>query len=66
MHELFRAPDVFREGAENCARGGRAPVSISESGLNPFFCSLHEYLFFLENSELFTGQGFFLAHKLKS
>jgi len=23
--ELFRASNVFREGAENCARGGRAP-----------------------------------------
>lgn len=29
--EFFRAPDVFREGAENRARGGRAPHSISES-----------------------------------
>jgi len=28
--EHLRAPDVFREGAENCARGGRAPVLISE------------------------------------
>jgi ferredoxin len=27
--------DVFREGAENSARGGRAPFSISEFGLNP-------------------------------
>ena len=23
--EFFCASDVFREGAENCARGGRAP-----------------------------------------
>ncbi len=23
--QLFDASDVFREGAENCARGGRAP-----------------------------------------
>ncbi len=28
-HFLLR-PTVFREGAENCARGGRAPVSTSE------------------------------------
>ena len=30
----FSRARVFREGAENCARGGRAPFSISESGLN--------------------------------
>jgi hypothetical protein len=26
---------VFREGAGNCARGGRAPFSISDFGINP-------------------------------
>jgi hypothetical protein len=31
---LFGAFDVFREGAENCARGGRAPISIMVFGLN--------------------------------
>lgn len=30
----LRAPRAFREGAENHARGGRAPVSISEIGFN--------------------------------
>jgi hypothetical protein len=30
--ELFERPTVFREGAENSARDGRAPFSISESG----------------------------------
>jgi hypothetical protein len=30
--ELFSAYEVFREGAENGARGGRAPHSISEFG----------------------------------
>jgi hypothetical protein len=29
----FSAHEVFREGAENSARGGRAPISISEFGL---------------------------------
>jgi hypothetical protein len=28
--EAFQCARVFREGAENCARGGRAPLSISE------------------------------------
>ncbi len=31
----FPAAGVFREGAENRARGGRARLSISEFGLNP-------------------------------
>jgi hypothetical protein len=30
---FFERPTVFREGAENSARGGRAPFSISEFGL---------------------------------
>ena len=30
--ETFLCARVFREGAENRARGGRAPVSISEFG----------------------------------
>jgi hypothetical protein len=30
---------VFREDAEDCARGGRAPFSISEFGLNRFFAA---------------------------
>jgi len=30
--ETILCARVFREGAENCARGGRAPVSISEFG----------------------------------
>ena len=30
--EKFLAPGVFREGAENSARGGRAPIPISEFG----------------------------------
>jgi hypothetical protein len=38
----FPAAGVFREGAENSARGGRAPFSISEFGKSlavffPFF-----------------------------
>ena len=32
--ETFRCARVFRAGAENCARGGRAPVSLSDFGLN--------------------------------
>ena len=32
--EKIRTPNVFREGAENGARGGRAPFFISESRLN--------------------------------
>jgi hypothetical protein len=32
--ELFGAYGVFREGAENCARGGRAPISTSVFGFN--------------------------------
>ena len=31
----FPAPGVFREGAENSARGGRAPISISVFGSKP-------------------------------
>jgi hypothetical protein len=30
----FQCARVFREGAKNCARGGRAPFSIWEFGLN--------------------------------
>jgi hypothetical protein len=33
MFGFFRCVRVFREGAENCARGGRAPIPISEFGL---------------------------------
>jgi hypothetical protein len=32
--ESFLCARVFREGAENRARGGRAPILISEFGLN--------------------------------
>ena len=32
---IFPGREVFREGAENSARGGRAPHSASEFGLNP-------------------------------
>ncbi len=32
--EAFRCVRVFREGAENNIRGGRAPISISEFRLN--------------------------------
>jgi hypothetical protein len=31
---LFRAHEVFREGAENSARGGHAPYSTSDFGFN--------------------------------
>jgi hypothetical protein len=31
----MHAAGVFREGAENSARGGRAPLSLSEFGLHP-------------------------------
>jgi hypothetical protein len=33
---MFGAFDVFHEGAENCARGGRAPIFDFVSGINPF------------------------------
>jgi hypothetical protein len=32
MFESLLCARVFREGAENGARGGRAPISISEFG----------------------------------
>jgi hypothetical protein len=32
MLEICRCARVFREGAENCARGGRAPNPVSECG----------------------------------
>jgi len=35
------AQDVFREGAENCARGGRAPRSISELFAAAFILKVH-------------------------
>jgi hypothetical protein len=33
--ETLLCARVFREGAANCARGGRAPISISAFGLKP-------------------------------
>ena len=38
---LFRAHEVFREGAENSARGGHAPYSTSEIGLNAVQRAFH-------------------------
>jgi hypothetical protein len=51
---IFDASGVFREGAENCARGGRAPITASVLGairLNktaPAGRSLRETLNFLK------------------
>jgi hypothetical protein len=41
---FFERPTVFREGAENSARGGRAPFSISEFGIKSGKDSFHVIL----------------------
>ena len=41
----FSATDVFREGAENCARGGRAPLCISEFGFKLVRCKITLWFF---------------------
>jgi hypothetical protein len=35
--EVFSSARVFREGAENCARGGRAPVPVFRFNLHAGF-----------------------------